>query len=204
LIFMDVQMPVKSGTEAAIEIRNNELGSGERIPIVALTAGAIKGEKEKCLEAGMDDFLTKPIDRALLNKILVQQLSAFYAHAAKPEERIGQNASSLHFNEALFKENIGNSQVLMEELLQVLPLQFALDVETLSTAIMEKNSFAVLHAAHSLRGVALNMCFPRLAEMAETIELDADSDDYDKIEEVFQEILLEWDYIQMLIRKMKR
>ena len=204
LIFMDVQMPVKSGTEAAIEIRNNELGSGERIPIVALTAGAIKGEKEKCLEAGMDDFLTKPIDRALLNKILVQQLSAFYAHAAKPEERIGQNASSLHFNEALFKENIGNSQVLMEELLQVLPLHFALDVETLSTAIMEKNSFAVLHAAHSLRGVALNMCFPRLAEMAETIELDADSDDYDKIEEVFQEILLEWDYIQMLIRKMKR
>jgi CheY-like chemotaxis protein len=70
LILMDVQMPEISGIEATVEIRNYELGKGSRIPIVALTAGAVKGEKEKCLEAGMDDFLTKPVDRNALLTIL--------------------------------------------------------------------------------------------------------------------------------------
>ncbi|MCX6225814.1 MAG: PAS domain S-box protein [Bacteroidia bacterium] len=75
LIFMDVQMPDISGIEATVEIRNYEHGKDRRIPIVALTAGAIKGEKEKCLEAGMDDFITKPIDRDALKRILKQYLT---------------------------------------------------------------------------------------------------------------------------------
>ena len=62
LIIMDIQMPVMSGIEATMAIRNYESGKGIRIPIVALTAGAVKGEKERCLEAGMDDFLTKPLE----------------------------------------------------------------------------------------------------------------------------------------------
>ena len=70
LILMDVQMPEMSGIEATVEIRKYEDGKGARIPIVALTAGAIKGEKEKCLQAGMDDFLTKPIYNEVLVKIL--------------------------------------------------------------------------------------------------------------------------------------
>ncbi len=59
IIFMDVQMPEKNGYEAATEIRAMENGS--RIPIIALTAGTVKGEREKCIEAGMDDYITKPV-----------------------------------------------------------------------------------------------------------------------------------------------
>ncbi len=75
LILMDVQMPEISGIEATREIRDFEADKNLRIPIIALTAGAIKGEKEKCLEAGMDDFLTKPVDRDALYKILKRYLS---------------------------------------------------------------------------------------------------------------------------------
>lgn len=75
LILMDVQMPELSGIEATLEIRNFEREKGSRVPIVALTAGAIKGEKERCLEAGMDDFLTKPVDREALLGILKKYLS---------------------------------------------------------------------------------------------------------------------------------
>jgi PAS domain S-box-containing protein len=76
LILMDVQMPERSGIEATIEIRKYELISGSRIPIVALTAGAITGEREKCLKAGMNDFITKPIDRDALARILKHYLTA--------------------------------------------------------------------------------------------------------------------------------
>ena len=65
LIFMDIQMPIMNGYEATAGIRALEKNNGEFsamvIPIIALTAGAIQGEKEKCIEMGMNDFVTKPI-----------------------------------------------------------------------------------------------------------------------------------------------
>ena len=63
LIFMDVQMPVMDGLTATQEIRKWEQGKGCHIPVIAMTANAMEGDKEKCLEAGMDDYVAKPIRR---------------------------------------------------------------------------------------------------------------------------------------------
>jgi len=69
LILMDIQMPEKDGVETTREIRRMEADSGSHTPIVALTAMVLNEDKDRCIEAGMDNFLTKPVDREKLNEI---------------------------------------------------------------------------------------------------------------------------------------
>jgi len=70
LILMDVSMPVMNGLEATEAVRALEAQSGERIPIIGLTAHALKGDREVCMKAGMDDYMSKPISPdALIAKI---------------------------------------------------------------------------------------------------------------------------------------
>lgn len=72
LVLMDVQMPTMSGLEAARLIRQGERATGVHTPIVALTASAMKGDRERCLEAGMDDYLSKPVRPDALNEIIAR------------------------------------------------------------------------------------------------------------------------------------
>jgi two-component system sensor histidine kinase/response regulator len=70
LVLMDVQMPDIDGLEVTAAIRKGEINSGKHIPIVAMTAHAMAGDKERCLEAGMDDYITKPIRPEQLMDVL--------------------------------------------------------------------------------------------------------------------------------------
>jgi CheY-like chemotaxis protein len=74
LILMDVQMPQMDGLEAAAHIREQEKGSGKHIPIIAMTAQAMKGDREQCLEAGMDGYVCKPIQPAQLWQAMAELL----------------------------------------------------------------------------------------------------------------------------------
>ncbi|UPT70230.1 MAG: ATP-binding protein [Flavobacterium sp. JAD_PAG50586_2] len=73
LILMDIQMPIMNGYDSTLEIR--KIPKAEKIPIIALTAGTIVGEKEKCIEHGMNDYIPKPIDKELLIKIMSQWIN---------------------------------------------------------------------------------------------------------------------------------
>jgi two-component system, sensor histidine kinase and response regulator len=73
LIFMDVQMPEMDGFEATAEIRRWELGRNLHVPIIALTAHAMSGDQERCISAGMDGYMTKPVNPAELDEVLRKQ-----------------------------------------------------------------------------------------------------------------------------------
>ena len=75
LIFMDCQMPVMDGYDATRKIREKEKGSSKHTPVVAITACAMKGDKEKCIESGMDDYLTKPVNIKHIEGMLIKYSS---------------------------------------------------------------------------------------------------------------------------------
>jgi CheY-like chemotaxis protein len=79
LIFMDCHMPVTDGYQATMNIRQRESG-GRHVPIIALTANAMKGEREICLQAGMDDFVSKPVR--------IQDLAAVLERFSRPQEKV--------------------------------------------------------------------------------------------------------------------
>jgi CheY-like chemotaxis protein len=72
---MDVQMPKVDGFEATKQIRDLELTNGIHIPIIAMTAHAMKGDREKCLESGMDYYITKPVDSKELIELIQKVVS---------------------------------------------------------------------------------------------------------------------------------
>jgi CheY-like chemotaxis protein len=79
IIFMDVQMPAMNGHDATRAIRRAEQSIGSRIPIIAMTAHAMKGDREQCLQAGMDDYLAKPV--------LIRELEAMLEAFSSPRRR---------------------------------------------------------------------------------------------------------------------
>ncbi len=90
LILMDCQMPIMDGFLATREIRKAEIRTGRRVPIVAMTAHAMEGDREKCIAEGMDDYISKPVNPTVLSAILEKwlQLEIIKPRAAPKEEVI--------------------------------------------------------------------------------------------------------------------
>ena len=200
LIIMDIQMPEMSGIEATAAIRNYEYGRGNsRIPIVALTAGAVKGEREKCLEAGMDDFLTKPLEHQRLHKILSKHLTSFYKESRNMDESLTENHGNIHFDRSTLMESIGNDENIYKEILSEVQKQFRHDLTLLQTAIDARNLSDIKKYAHSIKGASLNMWFNKMAELAIEFELNLENYQWEEFEELIKDLFSEWEQVRLLL-----
>ncbi len=154
LILMDVQMPGLDGLAATGHIRRWEATHGGHVPIVAMTARAMQGDRERCLEAGMDDYLSKPIDSARLRQMLEQ-------FGADPSEPV------LEWRAALLRLD-GDAELLLE-LAAIFLDDGPVLLLQLRAALDAGQPGASERAVHSLKGVLLNFGAQRAIAVADRL-----------------------------------
>jgi len=193
LILMDVQMPEMDGIEATREIRKFEKERGQYTPIVALSAGAIKEEKERCVESGMDDFIAKPVEGKNLLDILKKYILKERVSKNKTEER-EELTKIISFDKEELMDKIYNNKSLYQELINVSLEEMPEHINDLTRFIKEKNLVEIKRVAHKIKGSALNMCFKKIARIARLIEENYEKD-MDYVLELSKEIEEEWEKV---------
>lgn len=172
LIFMDIQMPVLDGYGAARQIRKRDAG----VPIIAMTANAIKGDYEKCIEAGMNDYLSKPINIEKFAEIIKRNFNQNFeggsqcdAGAVEIKNLSPQGGSESSFSEATeifdrekFVKNTFSNDILAGKIIKILFEDLEKFGGVLKNAIAEKDGDCLAKSAHRLKGSAVNVCASNL------------------------------------------
>jgi CheY-like chemotaxis protein/nitrogen-specific signal transduction histidine kinase/HPt (histidine-containing phosphotransfer) domain-containing protein len=213
LILMDVQMPEMNGFEATQAIRARE-GEVKHTPIIAMTAHAMKGDRERCLQAGMDDYISKPIEPreffAAIEKWTKFQgkekdLSPYTLHLSPPEgekdtptdsefiETIDLESALRRFDgdKEFFKE-------MLQEFLSYVPKQ----LEKLVKAIKTGDAEVVEREAHSLKGGAGNLGAKPIADLALKLELLGRTGDLADAEEIVCNLRAAFEHLEEYINKL--
>jgi CheY-like chemotaxis protein/HPt (histidine-containing phosphotransfer) domain-containing protein len=170
LVLMDCQLPVLDGYEATRLIRQPETDvRNHEVAVIAMTAHAMTGDRERCLAAGMNDYLAKPIDRVALAKALERWTTGIEKAPSPPPELLPTPDDALFGKEDLLERLSGNeglAQRVVGRFLQDTPHQLAL----LAKAISDCDTGTVHLAAHSVKGSAASVGGLQLREVAWKLE----------------------------------
>ena len=177
IVLMDVQMPEMDGFEATHRIRASD--RWRHLPIIAMTAHAMKGDRERCLEVGMDDYIVKPIRAGDLIDMVEKwttDRTAQHAHGrpngiTEPEEgrpQRGPSETPLDVQAAV--SQLGDDRELFDEALEVFIENIPMTLQQLRSALDTGATDSVELAAHSLKGAASNICAEPVRRAAQQLE----------------------------------
>jgi two-component system, sensor histidine kinase and response regulator len=194
LVIMDVQMPKMDGLEATAFIREREKGSSKHIPIIALTAHAMKGDQEACLAAGMDAYVSKPIKANELFSVI--------------EKLIGEKSRSFGnlITDQLRKENIFDSEQALEsvdgdfdllrELIAVFSESYPKTMEEIRKAIINGDANKLNKAAHFLKGSVAGFGAKQVMETASQLEVMGKNNNLSQGKEIFTLLAKEMEHLE--------
>ena len=175
LFLMDIQMPEMDGYEATQRIRTLERqanGPSERVPIVAMTAHAVKGYRERCLEAGMDDYMTKPLKRADLLAMVAKWTVDHPAAAGRVDFArvpVASDTNAPMNVDTALAEFLGEKELLME-VLDGFRSNVRQQLPVIQRAVVENRPDIVSREAHAIKGGAANLTADQLSKIAGELE----------------------------------
>ena len=190
VVLMDLQMPVMDGLTATRRIR--EFARGKQVPIVALTANAMAGQLERCLEAGMTAFLTKPIDVARLRETLERfDLLALPERRERSAESQGEQHAPIDL--ARLNELTDGDPEFAHELVTTFVASGEQVLDEIAVALAAFDRAALSRAAHKLKGACANIHAEPLHALAYSLETQASQLDQPGLKELIAEVRREFD-----------
>ncbi|MFC2107321.1 response regulator, partial [Bacteroidota bacterium] len=202
LIFMDIQMPEKDGYTTTKEIREIETKTGKNVTIVALTAGTVKGERDICLKAGMNDYLSKPFREDELVTILKKWLTKKDSNSKKQKTEVYKEKESKHFDKAMLLKRISNNKELFDYLIEIAKDDFKPLITQLKESIKTRDYENVRISSHSLKGASRNINFDILGDYADEVEsLAIEKKEWSSIDKNVQLIDKEFEYLLGMLDK---
>jgi two-component system, sensor histidine kinase and response regulator len=191
VVLMDVQMPVLDGLAATITIRQRERASGHRLPIVAMTAHAMKGDRERCLASGMDEYLAKPVNPDALIAV-VERTAGIAAEDGRVAPRTREPAPpagpAVVFDAALTRARLGGDAALLRRLIRVFRADAPARLEEIRRAVAARDSEALRLAAHALKGAAAALGAEEAAAATRELERLARAGDLDAARPAWHEV----------------
>lgn len=209
LVLMDIQMPNLDGAEATKKIRAGEAGEINRdVPIVALTAHAIKGDKEKYLSYGLNGYITKPIDpnglEAIIQRLLKQQANSNVQGAGEVEDLQTESDSQRnildynHLLKKLFDDKPLTHRILSEFKNTLTPLATQLQTH------LQADNFGTIQAqAHQLKGSAGNVCASEIQRLAGELENAATKKQHTEVADCIQRIRIQSQRFLALVKQLE-
>jgi signal transduction histidine kinase/DNA-binding NarL/FixJ family response regulator/HPt (histidine-containing phosphotransfer) domain-containing protein len=216
LIFMDCQMPVMDGYEATRIIRKQQRGKGVAYtPIVALTANVLPAEKAKCIEAGMDDYITKPIDFDEVRKTIVHYTGKYAEKVLMPPQTPSTTkpretkAISDEFNtlpvieQKRLQDVCGEDTDLVEDILSSFLSDVGAELESLRDSITHQDMEAIRKSAHKIKGAAANIGAERLSRVGLKMQLAVDKGTYQCRPEDIHPFVTEFEALKQAIAQIE-
>ena len=188
-IFMDCQMPIMDGFDAARRIREWEAtGNRARTPIIALTASAFAEDKARCQAAGMDDYLSKPVNLDRLNEVVARWIETAPRPQPAPATTPPPQAATASIDLPSLKARYDNDAELIQVALGSYLDEWASLVDALARSIAAGDSKEAHRHAHSLKSVAATISGNTLSEQARVVESAAREGDLAQAAELLDAI----------------
>jgi CheY-like chemotaxis protein len=193
LVLMDVQMPEMDGLAATRTIRGQEQDTPRHIPIIAMTAYAMKGDKERCLEAGCDAYISKPIDSRTLFETVEGIVAMPKTNDAacqstplvvqvKPCDPIWDSSAAL--------AKVDGDLPFLKEMIHLFASNEPKSIADLETAVGSGDSSSIMRAAHAIKGNVAVFCAKAAFDQALLLETKGKNNDIDGVSPDFQELKL--------------